>query len=226
MNRQALFLHGFCCIGPHLIAASISIVYDIKSWYDAIAAMPIVLLVCIALRNKFFFRGILHVNCLLLGIISQEVSRQPRSIDWNQLQNPEFLHVYLCTTHVIKGIGTFVKLFPSAVVINSPDKFTASWRDYVGWSMSILSSLYFLQEPNIYRNNKGMAEWRRTFAQIETLHWTGLALSASTNYEAFGWFFVLFNSLQSLLAYSFFYGYSDDLWLRNTNIVKEALVRR
>lgn len=124
MNRQALFLHGLCCIGPHLIAASISIVYDIKSWYDAIAAMPIVLLVCIALRNKFFFRGILHVNCLLLGIIrfkklyesvyittiiiitfrfSQEVSRQPRSIDWNQLQNPEFLHVYLSTTHVIKG---------------------------------------------------------------------------------------------------------------------------
>lgn len=102
--------------------------------------------------------------------------------------------------------------------------------------MSILSSLYFLQEPNIYRNNKvqvfiiikrsilkriklftpsfrnqGMAEWRRTFAQIETLHWTGLALSASTNFEAFGWFFVLFNSLQPLLAYSFFYGYSDDL---------------
>lgn len=49
-----------------------------------------------------------------------------------------------------------------------------------------------------------MAEWRLTFAKIETLHWFGLALSASSNFEFVGWFLVVFNSIQSLLAHIVF----------------------
>jgi hypothetical protein len=55
---------------------------------------------------------------------------------------------------LLPGIGTFIKLMPTASVVSCPSKYVASWRDYVGFSMSIISSCYFLQEPNIYRNEK------------------------------------------------------------------------
>ncbi|XP_046440289.1 uncharacterized protein LOC124191239 [Daphnia pulex] len=206
MNRSALRLHVLCCIGPHLIAAFISLRYDIKSWYDTISATSVVLTTFVVFStNKFFFRGTTHIACVLLGVVSHEVSRQSRSTDWNRLANPEILGFYLCMAHVTKGIATFIKLMPTASVVSCPSKYVASWRDYVGFSMSIISSCYFLQEPNIYRNEKRMIAWRLTFAKIETLHWAGLALSASTNFERYGWLLILFTSLQSLLAFSFFY---------------------
>jgi hypothetical protein len=54
--------------------------------------------------------------------------------------------------------------------------------------------------------DQGMVAWRLTFVKIETFHWTGLALSASTDFEPLvGWLLILFTLLQSLLAYGFFY---------------------
>jgi hypothetical protein len=70
MNRSALRLHVLCCIGPHLIAAFISLRYDIKSWYDTISATSVVLTTFVVFStNKFFFRGTTHIACVLLGVV-------------------------------------------------------------------------------------------------------------------------------------------------------------
>ena len=51
-------------------------------------------------------------------------------------------------------MGTFVKLLPSVRVISRVAEHKTSWRDFAGWTLSLISSLYFVQEPSIYRNDK------------------------------------------------------------------------
>lgn len=128
MNRKTVRLHACCCIGPHLIAALLSLYCDLRSWYDTIAALAVLLPVFVQfLTNDFSFRGIFHFVSILFGIIrygrnsvtnlkistinklfnSQEVSRQPRSIDWNQLAQPDNLGFCLCVVHITKGDSHF-----------------------------------------------------------------------------------------------------------------------
>ena len=53
-----------------------------------------------------------------------------------------------------------------------------------------------------------MAEWRLTFAFIETIHWSGLALSVSTYNRSFGWFMILLvAALQPLISYALFHSF-------------------
>nr|CAH0110666.1 unnamed protein product [Daphnia galeata] len=109
MNKSALRLHALCCIGPHLIAAFISLCCDIKSWYDTIPQWVLIILT--------IFLIISHELYLPRHYPYQEVSRQARSTDWNRLANPEILGYYLFTAHATKGIGTFIKLLPTASVV-------------------------------------------------------------------------------------------------------------
>ena len=53
-----------------------------------------------------------------------------------------------------QGVGTFIKLLPSVKVLSQPENYKTSLRDFAGWIISLATSFYFLQEPNIYRNNK------------------------------------------------------------------------
>jgi hypothetical protein len=70
MHRSVLRLHALCCIGPHFIAAFISLSYDIKSWYDTISAVSIVLTTIVGLyNNEICFRGSVHNACILFGVV-------------------------------------------------------------------------------------------------------------------------------------------------------------
>lgn len=67
--------------------------------------------------------------------------------------------IFKIITFALLGAGTFIKLLPSITVISRISNYKIGWRDYVGWSISFISSVYLLQEPNIYRNDK--VEWQK-----------------------------------------------------------------
>ena len=70
MNRTAIRLHVLCCVGPHLVAALLSLRYDLKSWYDTIAATAVVLpTIVVFINSDFSFRGTTHAACIFLGVI-------------------------------------------------------------------------------------------------------------------------------------------------------------
>ncbi len=50
-----------------------------------------------------------------------------------------------------------------------------------------------------------MVEWRQTFAWIETIHWSGLALSASSHCNGAEWAIIIITPLEPLFTFLLFY---------------------
>jgi hypothetical protein len=72
MDRSVLKLYALCSIGPHCIAALLSLFFDTRAWYDIIAAVAILLPILTLILSedyRFFYRGTLHIACILVAVV-------------------------------------------------------------------------------------------------------------------------------------------------------------
>jgi len=72
MDRSVLKQYALCSIGPHWIAALLSLFYDTRAWYDTIAAVAILLPISTLILSqdfRFFYRGTLHIACILIAVV-------------------------------------------------------------------------------------------------------------------------------------------------------------
>lgn len=96
MESSVLRLHAYCSIGPHLVFAVLSLIYDTRAWYDTVAALAIVLPISalvIYLDFRLNLRGAVHCACIILGVIGYGFDLLPglfqkyNGIRWRQARS-------------------------------------------------------------------------------------------------------------------------------------------
>lgn len=75
MNKTIRSLHLYCSIGPQLGLAFLALLYDVRPWYDTVAAFSILLSfssIIICNNLELSNRGFLHTTCIAVGVIGYD----------------------------------------------------------------------------------------------------------------------------------------------------------